>query len=258
MSAYDEKFYENQTKESYESAKELISELKPCLPSVNKILDVGCGVGTWLKAWQESDKDIKILGIDGNDVDEKFFYIPYASYKRVDLTQNANTLFANLFTQNTNGGGALKPFDLLQSLEVAEHLPESAARNFIHFLTLCADVVLFSAAIPHQGGTEHINEQEPKYWAKIFKEFDYVCFDFLRTKIWDNEKIAFWYRQNVLLFVHKNKAEFFENFGFKNTESPLTFVHFDLLKAYFRQSEPEKRNLKFYFRHPKKIFCLLK
>jgi len=42
--------------------------------------------------------------------------------------------------------------------------PSSAA------LVKAAPVVLFSAAIPLQGGTEHVNEQWQSYWAKLFAE----------------------------------------------------------------------------------------
>jgi hypothetical protein len=62
-------------------------------------------------------------------------------------------------------------------------------------------VVLFSAAIPFQGGTHHVNEQWPDYWVEYFHRHDYVPVDCLRKKIWHHEHIEWWYIQNVLLFV---------------------------------------------------------
>src|SRR5579862_3100091 len=58
-----------------------------------------------------------------------------------------------------------RSFDLAMSFEVAEHLPPDAAKGFVDSLTRLAPLVLFSAAIPFQGGVGHINEQWPEYWA---------------------------------------------------------------------------------------------
>ncbi|EAL8806888.1 class I SAM-dependent methyltransferase, partial [Campylobacter coli] len=203
MSKYDENFYISQMEESYNSAKEMLNQILPLLPKINSVADVGCGVGTWFKTWQDKNNEIKILGIDGNSVDEKLFYIDKKNYKQTNLTSNYKDILKQL---DLIDGSRYKPFDLVQSLEVAEHLEEKYARNFIQLLTSLSDIVLFSAAIPHQGGTDHFNEQPPVYWADIFKEFDYVCFDILREKIWNNEKIAFWYRQNTMLYAHKSKS----------------------------------------------------
>ncbi|HEA7781386.1 TPA: hypothetical protein RXL88_000434 [Campylobacter coli] len=62
-------------KKAYNSAKEMLNQILPLLPKINSVADVGCGVGTWLKTWQDKNNEIKILGIDGNSVDEKLFYI---------------------------------------------------------------------------------------------------------------------------------------------------------------------------------------
>jgi hypothetical protein len=92
-------------------------------------------------------------------------------------------------------------FDLAMSLEVAEHLPKESAEKFIKELTLLSDVVLFSAAIPGQGGTHHINEQYPEYWAEIFKQQKYIPVDCIRPNIWNENGVEFWYKQNLLLFI---------------------------------------------------------
>ena len=52
-------------------------------------------------------------------------------------------------------------FDLALSLEVAEHLPPECGSEFVQTLTDLSSVILFSAAIPFQGGTDHLNEQWP-------------------------------------------------------------------------------------------------
>jgi hypothetical protein len=94
-------------------------------------------------------------------------------------------------------------FDLAMSLEVAEHLPARSARDFVATLVKLAPVVLFSAAIPHQGGTRHVNEQWPRYWATLFDQFNYGAVDAIRERIWDRSDVAYYYAQNVLLFVDR-------------------------------------------------------
>ena len=70
-------------------------------------------------------------------------------------------------------------FDLVLSLEVAEHLPEECAATFVESLIGLGSVILFSAAIPFQGGTHHVNEQWSNYWVKNFQEREYVVIDTL-------------------------------------------------------------------------------
>jgi hypothetical protein len=44
-------------------------------------------------------------------------------------------------------------------------------------------VIVFSAAIPYQGGTNHTNEQWPEYWARHFSAKGYVPVDCVRRQI---------------------------------------------------------------------------
>lgn len=96
--------------------------------------------------------------------------------------------------------------DLAMSLEVGEHLEEISADAFVHTLTDFSDVVLFSAAYPGQGGTHHINEQPPTYWARKFRIHGYVPYDIFRARFWDDTSIEWWYRQNVFLYVKAGSA----------------------------------------------------
>lgn len=108
-------------------------------------------------------------------------------------------------------------------MEVAEHLYPEFAPNFVKLLTSLSNVVLFSAAIPYQGGVHHVNEQSPGYWADLFAKEGYVCIDCLREKIWEDESILWWYRQNIMIFVHESKANLF---GFAPVVSPMYAAHF--------------------------------
>jgi hypothetical protein len=95
------------------------------------------------------------------------------------------------------------------SLEVAEHLPESSADTFIESLVAHGDVILFSAAVPGQGGQHHINEQWPEYWQQKFAKHGFYFHDTIRPLIWNNEKVNWWYRQNIFIInrIRDNAAQ---------------------------------------------------
>ena len=92
-------------------------------------------------------------------------------------------------------------YDLAICLEVAEHLPPANSRHLVRQLTSAAPQVLFSAAPPGQGGEGHINCQPLSYWRKIFEEFGFRMLDPFRPKLRDNRRVAWWYRQNMVLFA---------------------------------------------------------
>lgn len=145
------------------------------------VLDVGCGEG-WFGA-ALADYGVDALGVDGDYVAER--QIPYASH---DLEQPF--------------GGAFGIHDVVVCLEVAEHLTLDRARSFV--TDLCASArgaVVFSAAIPGQGGAGHVNEQWPAYWASYFAEHGYGCVDELRWELWGDERVEPWYQQNLLVFA---------------------------------------------------------
>ena len=114
------------------------------------VVDVGCGLGGWLAAFQAYGVE-DILGIDGDYVDRKMLDIPPEHFKAIDISRP--------FTLD-------RTYDLAVCLEVAEHLAPAHATDFVESLTRLAPVILFSAAIPLQGGTNHLNEQWPDYWTQ--------------------------------------------------------------------------------------------
>lgn len=187
---YTEEFYAGQQSGSLSSAQKI-------LPLVNElfhpesVIDIGCGVGYWLKVWQDLGvQDIR--GVEGPYVTADMLKVDKQFVSFQDLKEPLNIN---------------RRFGLAMSLEVAEHLPSSHARQFIEQLTSLSDIVLFSAAIPGQEGTYHINEQQPEYWAAYFKEFGYVPVDYIRPKVWgDDRNVEWWYQQNVLLYIKEHKV----------------------------------------------------
>jgi SAM-dependent methyltransferase len=154
------------------------------------IVDVGCGPGSWLAAATERGV-ARVVGIDGDWVDRDGLEIPIECFVPRDLVHDRISLGER--------------FDLAVSLEVAEHLPAERASTFVHELVTLAPVVLFSAAVPFQGGTGHQNEQWPEYWAQIFAAHDYIGVDCVRPRYWNDERVRYFYAQNAVLYVARTK-----------------------------------------------------
>jgi SAM-dependent methyltransferase len=187
---YTNHFFEELHDGSYRSAREIIPLILE-LVQPRSIIDVGCGAGTWLSVCREFGIE-DIFGVDGDYVDKKILKIPKERFSSFDLRKP--------FCVG-------RQFDLVLSLEVAEHLPLESASTFIDSLTGHGSVVLFSAAIPHQGGEQHINEQWPEYWMELFRHKGYVVIDCVRKRIWQNPNVESWYAQNVLMFVQKDHLD---------------------------------------------------
>jgi hypothetical protein len=92
-------------------------------------------------------------------------------------------------------------FDLVQSLEVAEHLPPGAASSFVGTLVAHAPLILFSAAPPGQGGEHHVNEQPMEYWRALFRRHGFQAVDAIRRHLVGETRVEPWYRYNSMLFV---------------------------------------------------------
>jgi SAM-dependent methyltransferase len=175
------------------------------------VLDVGCGLGTWLKIASEMGVP-EIYGIDGPWLDSTQIRIPAHMAEKRDLE-----------TPFDLG----RRFDLTICLEVAEHLFEKSAAEFVGTLTRHAPVVLFSAAIPGQGGHHHVNERFLPYWAELFRHRRYRPLDIIRSEIWDYPEVHWWLRQNTVLFVHEDMIAANDKFrdAFAKPRGPLSLVH---------------------------------
>ncbi|WP_439697075.1 class I SAM-dependent methyltransferase [Mucilaginibacter sp. AW1-7] len=183
----------------------LFQLLKP-----HSVADIGCGTGSWLKVARDLGAK-KIRGIDGIHVDRDMLCIPEDAFVQHNLTFPIQ---------------ADMKYDLAICLEVAEHLPEKNADQIVSVLTDFSDIILFSAGIPGQGGQFHINEQWPAYWQAKFKDHDFLAVDNLRPVFWNNPRVDWWYRQNMLLYV---KKDLIPQLGFQATAAVPAYVHPELL-----------------------------
>ena len=190
---------------------------RKCLPICIKLLkptsvvDVGCGVGAWAKS--ACDLGIAdVTGIDGDYVAADQLLIPPDRFIAHDLELSI---------------AVDRTFDLAVCMEVAEHLSPNRAAGFVEELTQLAPAVLFSAAIPSQGGTNHINEQWQDYWASLFAQFGFRPIDCVRPALWTDAEVPFWYRQNAILYVGPESPVSKS----LSAPMPLNVVHPELLLA---------------------------
>jgi SAM-dependent methyltransferase len=210
---YDRDFYANREKNK-QAAKVIISIVQEYIRPVS-VVDVGCATGVWLAAFKEAGVH-DILGIDGDWVPTDMLEIPKDAFCVADVA-----------TPIQVG----RHFDLAVCLEVVEHLPEDSAATIVRSLTELSSNILFSAAIPFQGGVGHVNEQWPDYWAWRFREFGYRPVDCIRPRIWNDARVidnSYHFAQNVLLFTHERNL--FDNARLaeaaKQTEGfPISLVH---------------------------------
>lgn len=176
--------------EDFDSPRAVIPFILESLP-VQSVIDIGCGLGTWLKVFRENGVE-DITGVEAKTTIDNY----RAQYDFEVIDHDLSSAFSRS-----------RQYDLALCLEVAEHLSPNSARTLVRSLTTLSDYILFSAAIPGQGGQNHLNEQWPTYWQKYFSEYGFQVFDIIRSKIWDNNSIAWYYRQNMLLYVKHSVAE---------------------------------------------------
>jgi hypothetical protein len=143
----------------------------------------------WLAEWNRQGTTT-LVGVDGAYVEQNRLAIAESSFKAKDLSKPFDLA---------------QQFDLVQCLEVGEHIPSEGSRTLIENLTRHGPIVLFSAAVPGQGGECHVNEQPLSHWRSLFKEFDYYPFDFVRRRISTLKSVEPWYRYNCVLYVRADK-----------------------------------------------------
>lgn len=216
---YGKEFYNLLQNGSYISAKKVLPVVQN-LFHPSSVLDLGCGVGYWIKVWKDELNVEDVLGIEGSYVTEDMFFLKKKYLQNEDLKL---PLQLN------------RKYDLVMSLEVAEHIEEKHADTFIQNLVNAGDIILFSAAIIGQIGTYHVNEQMPEYWAKKFAKHDFVVVDFIRPLIWNDNEIDYWYRQNILLFIKNDKLKEYPQLKFAAEATKpdyLTRIHPEKYFAY--------------------------
>lgn len=229
-SGYTADFFKKNQTSSHKSAVEIVP-LVLDLVTCNSIIDVGCGDGIWLKVFQEHGVE-NILGVDGDYITPEILTIAKENFLSFDLTQKLKLD---------------RQFDLVISLEVAEHLPPEFSDTFIDSLTSLGSCILFSAAIPYQPGNNHINSQWQDYWVDLFQKRGYVAIDCIRPKVWDNKQVSYWFAQNTFIFFKKDELESNPKLSKESSvhRTLLTsVVHPKLYNKIAKQTDPKTMSLK--------------
>jgi hypothetical protein len=192
------------------------------------IIDVGCGLGQWLKVFEEHGIG-NIKGIDGVHVLKEKMFIDRKKFQVVDL-------------ENCHNFQVIEKFGLVLSLEVAEHISNAKSDEYISLITKLGDRILFSAAIPNQTGENHINEQPHIFWQEKFRKLGWEMLDVFRPSIWNNEKINWWYRQNLFLVVKPDDHLFRESDVFDGRQ----LIHPNLFQMYVHFLNEKKNKVNKY------------
>jgi SAM-dependent methyltransferase len=186
---YDADFYRFLASFALRSAERIVPLLTAVLP-IGSVADFGCGQGAWLAAWRKAGA--VVAGVDGPYVDSRHLMIDPSDFHAANLSERIDLG---------------RRFDLVQSLEVAEHLPAQSAPGFIEMLTGHGPLVMFSAAVPGQGGEHHVNEQPLEYWREKFRDRGYVAIDYLRSQLVGNFRVQHWYRYNIVLYAAEDHLQ---------------------------------------------------
>ena len=192
------------------------------------VADIGCGGGNWLAAAQGlgARGGGRLAGFDLVPVPDEALAVARELITITDLTQPMSVE---------------ERFDLAISTEVAEHVGAEHADTFIANLCGFSDIILFSAALPYQGGIHHVNENWVEYWNRKFRRQDFVCFDIFREVFWNDTRIPYFYRQNCLLYVKGKWAAALQARGLAPTIEPRSLVHPELLLQAVNRARPERQ-----------------
>jgi hypothetical protein len=182
---YSNQFYDYIDVGARASARAMINVVQPWL-NIKSVVDLGSGRGVWTDEWIRAGVT-DVAAVDGDYVDREQLAVPKDKFHAADLTKIVDLG---------------RRFDLAQSLEVGEHLPEGASAVLVESLTRHADRVLFSAAVPGQGGEFHINEKPLSFWQDLFTSHGYTAFDCVRPRLKDTAGVEPWYRYNTVLYAN--------------------------------------------------------
>ena len=209
---YNKKFYVQQSKNSKYSSLTICEYLKKIIKPKSAI-DIGCGDGIWIESIKEKFK------VDG---------VGLESDKICKILHNENKFIKSCDFEKKI---SIKEFfDLLVCVEVASDLKKKRAESFIHDICKLSNVIIFASGCPNQSHKPHKNVQWPSYWIKIFNGLGFKEIDLFRPQIWNDKKMAPWFKQNLFLFVNQKKKGTLKKLNsFTFNGLPFDIIHPDLL-----------------------------
>lgn len=202
------------TRYNYESAKKILSVIVPLLPKVSSVLDLGCGLGAWSSVLEEQ-------------LNPKLELIDHPATPIEELLVEDKSVFKPLNLDISLPCEGQR--DMILCIEVLEHFKEEVALRLHDFICNSTDLVLFSAAVPGQGGIGHINCRRHSYWHDKFSNRGFKYFDGFKSEIVHDQAIPFWLRQNLFIYYRDNYSSYFK--GRANyTPEGFELIHSGMLK----------------------------
>ena len=163
------------------------------------LVDVGCGPGAWVREFMKAG--IEAVGWDGPWAEPQIV-VPHDRFTSMDLEQSLPVD---------------RRFYIAVSVEVAEHLSPERGPGFVSDLCALSDIVLFSAGIPGQAGTHHVNLRWQSYWVSLFAARGYGVIDCVRPALWEPPPgVGLVLAQQCFLFVRGSTSRL---------AMPLDIVH---------------------------------
>ena len=169
---------------------------------VSNVLDVGCGMGAFLLAF----RSLGVPKVTGVEHPHLYRTVGTAAlpvgipYEFRDLADPLPGVYLEVWDK----------CDLVLCLEVLEHLDAHGADQLALTLSRLHGRLVISAAVPGQGGTEHINERPLQYWVNKFADFgrtlnledtEWVRAEFRERSIRDHGSVyCEWYARNLMVF----------------------------------------------------------
>tara|TARA_R110000822_G_scaffold36978_1_gene103742 strand:- start:322 stop:933 length:612 start_codon:yes stop_codon:yes gene_type:complete len=160
----------------------------------NKVIDVGCGPGTYV--YSVRDRGLDAIGYD---LDQRVKDKPFLENKSIfDIEDSA---------------------DMVICIEVAEHIQPEFSQNIVDNLYNILEkdgILLFTAAHVGQGGTDHINNRPKEYWEHKFKEKGLIRCHTLETQLEryvKGDQYMMWFTINQMIFYKIDESIIESNAG---------------------------------------------
>jgi SAM-dependent methyltransferase len=180
---------------------------------VQSVLDVGCGHGHWLKALRGRGVT-DVVGCDGPWTDRSQLVVPEELFQCINLEDPLDLQ---------------RKFDLVLCTEVGEHVAEAYSAQLVRSLVAHSDLVFFGAAIPYQAGYRHINEHWQSWWAERFAQHNYIPFDIIRPRVWNEPSVHYWYKQNPLVYIRRDRGDLIERATHVQSSGAEWPIRFDIV-----------------------------
>lgn len=185
---YDHTYYERTVEGPAAASAATMADSIVASFAPGSAIDIGCGTGALLAALR--DRGCRVFGLEYSEAG-----LAYCRSRHLDVRQ---------FDIESDSFGDGRSFDIAISMEVAEHLPERVADRYVGLIALSAPTVMFTAAPPGQGGSDHVNEKPREYWIEKFRatgfSYDAATSSELADRWRSSGRVASWYVDNLMVF----------------------------------------------------------